>query len=132
MKITIVEDSYHIRKNLIRFISKIKGAEIIGEAEDVEYALKLIEDKNPDIIILDIELKNSNGFDLLNVIKSSHEAAPIIMIFTNLSSISCKEKALKEKADYFFDKTNDFEDLIITIESLIKAKYSGQKQAISL
>jgi two-component system, OmpR family, response regulator len=120
LKITIVEDSPYIRKNLIRFISEIKGAEITGEAEDVEYALKLVEDKSPDIIILDIELKNSNGFDLLNKIKSSREAAPLVMMFSNLSSLSYKEKALKGKADYFFDKTNDFDELITTIECLIK------------
>ena len=120
MKITIVEDSCYIRKNLIRFISEIKGTEIVGEAEDVEYGFKLIEEKKPDIIILDIELKNSNGFDLLTEIKSSREAAPLVIMFTNLSSPSYKEKALKKKADYFFDKTNDFEELITTIESLIK------------
>jgi len=128
LKIAIVDDSYHIRKNLIRFITEIKGAEIVGEASDTASALKLIEDKKPDIVVLDIELKNSSGFDVLTKIKSVHKTTPIVMMFTNLSSISYKEKALKEKADYFFDKTNDFEDMIITIDSLTKAKRPGHRQ----
>ena len=125
MKIVIVEDSGYIRQNLIKFISTIKGAEIVGEAEDVEPAVKLINEKSPDIITLDIELKKSNGFDLLDKIKSSGKSSPIVIMFSNLSSLSYKEKALKGKADYFFDKNNDFEDLITTIESLIKNQKSG-------
>ena len=124
MKIAIVEDSDYIRKNLIKFISAIKDAEVVGEAEDVDPAIILIEEKKPDIIVLDIELKNSNGFNLLYKIKNSPQKSPIVMMFSNLSSLSYKEKALKAKADYFFDKTNDFDELVMTIESLIKTKKS--------
>lgn len=122
MKIAIVEDSDHIRKNLIKFISAIKDAEVVGEAEDVDPAIILIEEKKPDIVVLDIELKNSNGFNLLYKIKNFPQKSPVVMMFSNLSSISYKEKALKAKADYFFDKTNDFDELVMTIESLIKTK----------
>lgn len=122
MKIAIVEDSDHIRKNLIKFISAIKDAEVVGEAEDVDPASILIEEKKPDIVVLDIELKNSNGFNLLYKIKNFPQKSPVVMMFSNLSSISYKEKALKAKADYFFDKTNDFDELVMTIESLIKTK----------
>lgn len=122
MKIAIVEDSDHIRKNLIKFISAIKDAEVVGEAEDVDPAIILIEEKKPDIVVLDIELKNSNGFNLLYKIKNFPQKSPVVMMFSNLSSVSYKEKALKAKADYFFDKTNDFDELVMTIESLIKTK----------
>jgi len=122
VKIAIVEDSDHIRKNLIKFISAIKDAEVVGEAEDVDPAIILIEEKKPDIVVLDIELKNSNGFNLLYKIKNFPQKSPVVMMFSNLSSISYKEKALKAKADYFFDKTNDFDELVMTIESLIKTK----------
>jgi len=122
VKIAIVEDSNHIRKNLIKFISAIKDAEVVGEAEDVDPAIILIEEKKPDIVVLDIELKNSNGFNLLYKIKNFPQKSPVVMMFSNLSSISYKEKALKAKADYFFDKTNDFDELVMTIESLIKTK----------
>lgn len=43
-----------------------------------------------------------------------------MMMFSNLSSPSYKEKTLKAKAEYFFNKTYDFKELIVTIESLIK------------
>jgi len=122
VKIAIVEDSDHIRKNLIKFISAIKDAEVVGEAEDVDPAIILIEEKKPDIVVLDIELKNSNGFNLLYKIKNFPQKSPVVMMFSNLSSVSYKEKALKAKADYFFDKTNDFDELVMTIESLIKTK----------
>ena len=76
-------------------------------------------------MILDIELENSNGLDLLAKIKNI-KTSPIVMIFSNISSISYKEKVLKGKADYFFDKTDDFEELVITIENLIKNDRGGR------
>jgi DNA-binding NarL/FixJ family response regulator len=124
LKIAIVEDSPQIIKNLSRFISSIKGTEISGEADSADSAVELIRNKQPDIIVLDIELKNGSGFDVLNKIKNRGKTTPIVMIFTNLFSFSYKEKALKEGADYFFDKTNDLEDLIITIESFVKNQKS--------
>lgn len=124
MKIAIVEDSPQIIRNLVRFISSIKGTEISGEADSADSAIELLKNKEPDIVILDLDLKSSSGFDVLREIKSQEKTNPIVMIFTNLSNFSYKEKALKEGADYFFDKTNDLEDLIITIESFVKNQKS--------
>ena len=118
MKIAIVDDSPQIRTNLLKFISLIKGSEVVIEAVDARSAIELIKGKKPDIVILDIELKNSSGFEVLNAIKGESKTAPIVMMFTNLSTFSYKEKALKEGADYFFDKTNDLDNLLHVIKSL--------------
>jgi chemotaxis response regulator CheB len=57
VKIAIVEDSDYIRKNLIKFISAIKGAEVVVEAEDVGPAIIVIEEKKPDIVVLSLPSK---------------------------------------------------------------------------
>lgn len=54
------------------------------------------------------------------IVDDSGKTLPIMMMFSNLSSPSYKEKTLKAKAEYFFNKTYDFKELIVTIESLIK------------
>jgi two-component system LytT family response regulator len=43
-----------------------KDAEIVGEAENIEGAMEQIKEKNPNLIFMDIELRNSNGFDIFD------------------------------------------------------------------
>jgi DNA-binding NarL/FixJ family response regulator len=121
VKILIVEDSPQIRKNLRRFISDNDEMLILNEAENSDSGINLIKTTKPDIIILDVELKDSSGFDILRFAKSSELTNnPLVIMFSNF--ISYKEKALNEKADYFFDKTNELDKLLDTIEKVIKSK----------
>ncbi len=119
MDILIVEDSPYIRSNLKKLLTEMKGLNISGEAENSEKAIELINKAKPDLIILDVELKSSSGFDVLKYAKkneSSHK--PIVIMFSNYLTVY-KEKALNEKADYFFDKTTELDKLLTTIKSLV-------------
>ncbi|MFW5699746.1 MAG: LytR/AlgR family response regulator transcription factor [Bacteroidota bacterium] len=65
-KIAIIEDEKAERENLKSVIhSFFPEIEITGEAETVQEGLTLIRKINPDILMLDIELKDGNSFDLL-------------------------------------------------------------------
>jgi DNA-binding NarL/FixJ family response regulator len=120
LKILVVEDSPQIRKNLRRFISDKDDLLILNEADNSRSAIDLIRLTETDIIILDVELKDSNGFDVLRFAKSSEITnKPVVIMFSNYSSY--KDKALNEKADYFFDKTNELDKLLDTIETVLKS-----------
>lgn len=122
MKILIVEDSALVRVNLKKFISEMKGFKITGEAEDSQTAINLISKKKPDVIILDIELKDSSGFDVLKFLKSSDSFAnPTIILFSNHASLY-KDKSVEYKADYILDKTTEFETLLSTLKNLQEKK----------
>jgi two-component system, LytTR family, response regulator len=65
-KLVIIEDEKAERENLKSVIhSFFPQIEITGEAATVEEGLTLIRKSNPDILMLDIELKDGNSFDLL-------------------------------------------------------------------
>jgi DNA-binding NarL/FixJ family response regulator len=118
MKLLIVEDSINIRQNLRKLISSIKDIEIIGEAEDEKKAVRLALKKNPDIIILDIDLKEGSGFNVIKKAKKENSKVKVI-IFSNFVSYAYREKAFKEKADYFFDKNSELDKLIELLEKLV-------------
>lgn len=65
MKAIIVDDEAHARSLLSNTIKEhCKGVEVVAEAENVKEAVKLINKNNIELIFLDIEMPNENGFAL--------------------------------------------------------------------
>jgi DNA-binding NarL/FixJ family response regulator len=111
MKILLVDDSAPVRDSMKKLLSAIPHVEIIGEAENSCAALKLIKDLQPEVVILDIFLKEGSGFDVLQKIKN-RENSPIVIVLTNYAASPFRKKARQEGADFFFDKSTEFEKLV--------------------
>ncbi|HCX20281.1 MAG: DNA-binding response regulator [Flammeovirgaceae bacterium] len=65
MKTLIVDDERLARKELMSLLEPHKKIEVIGEATDVDDAIEKINELNPDLIFLDIQMPGKTGFDLL-------------------------------------------------------------------
>jgi DNA-binding NarL/FixJ family response regulator len=115
INILIVEDSFFFSKWLYAELLKIEGINITEFADNVNDAIIAIEKQDIDIAILDIRLKEGLGTELIKLIKSSYENI-IIIIFSNYAEF--KEECLKLGADYFYDKSNEFDELIKVISEL--------------
>ena len=64
-KVMIVDDHPIVREGIRRLIEKEPGLTVVAEAEDAHEALALIEETRPDILVLDLSLKSTSGFDLI-------------------------------------------------------------------
>lgn len=65
MNIVIVDDSRLARKELCGLLADHSDYSIAGEAGDVQSAVALINEIQPDVVLLDIHLPDGNGFDVL-------------------------------------------------------------------
>ena len=115
----IVDDSKAIRERLAEMLSEIVGVEVIGEARNAAEAVKGIRTLKPKVVILDIQMPDGNGIEVLKIIKQE-SPAPLVMMMTNHSSTQYREKCLKLGADYFLDKARDFEKLVEIFQDLIE------------
>ncbi|HKX84207.1 MAG TPA: LytTR family DNA-binding domain-containing protein [Pyrinomonadaceae bacterium] len=70
-KTIIVDDERLARKEMQRLLAEFDEIDIVGEAENLSQAVELIDNEKPDIVFLDIQLSNENGFDLLERTKPS-------------------------------------------------------------
>ena len=68
LKAVIVEDSRLARNELKELIKAHKEIEILGEAENVDDGFKLINDTKPDLLFLDINMPEKDGFELLEML----------------------------------------------------------------
>jgi DNA-binding NarL/FixJ family response regulator len=71
--ILIVEDHPIFRMGIKDMIDHEPDMQVCGEAEDVDAAVCLIESRKPDLVIVDLSLKDSNGVDL---VKEIHDRFP--------------------------------------------------------
>lgn len=65
MRALIVDDERLARKELINLLSHHDNVEIVGEAINVDDAKEQIQNLNPDVVFLDIQMPEKTGFDLL-------------------------------------------------------------------
>jgi len=111
MKIVIVDDSIVIRQRLVRQLREMDGIEVVGQAADVPVAKVLVERLKPDVAILDIRMPSGSGADLLRELKQLTPAPKVIML-TNYPYPENRKKCMDLGADFFFDKSTDFQEVV--------------------
>ena len=119
LKVFIADDSSLIRETIILFLSVIPNVKITGQAEDVPEAIRLIQEKRPDVAILDIQMPGGNGIDVLAKVKKL-EPPPVVIMFTNHAFPPYEKTCMKEGADFFFDKSKDFLKIRKVINQLLE------------
>jgi len=124
MRLFITDDSEILRSRLANILSEINGVEIVGQEDDVNKSINLIERLKPDIVIMDIKMPGGNGILALEIIKKIANP-PIIIMFTNYPYLQYRKRCIDLGADYFFYKATEFENLIALIKDYAKAKDSS-------
>jgi len=103
----------------------IPGIEIAGEADNVSDAVKEIVRLSPDVVILDIRMPGGNGIDVIERVREAG-LFPFIIVLTNYPYRQYRGKCLELGADFFFDKSSDFEKIPQVLERLAQVSHSSK------
>jgi two-component system, OmpR family, copper resistance phosphate regulon response regulator CusR len=116
-KILIVEDEQKIADTLKLGLSE--NGYYVEVAYDGQIGLKLFEQHDFNLIILDINLPGLNGYQLCKIIRSRSPHIPIIML-TALSALQDKIEGYDAGADDYIVKPFEFKELLMKIRVLLK------------
>lgn len=86
MKALIVDDERLARKELVKLLEEHPSIEVAGEAMNADEAEKMIEELNPDLLFLDIQMPGRTGFQLLE----SLDSAPLVVFTTAYDEFALK------------------------------------------
>lgn len=104
----IVDDSPVVRERLVTMISELPNVEIVGQADIAFEAIDSIRQLRPTFVVLDISMPGGSGMYVLETIKRERPGPTVIML-TNFAHDPYRQKCLQLGADYFFDKSTEFE-----------------------
>jgi len=116
-KVLIIEDSQFMRLQ-IHDALVAAGCKVVGEAADGKSALEMISQVKPDIITLDNILPDTEGVDLLKIIKSTHPKIHVIII-SSLGLQSIINDTLALGADYYLVKPFTPKEIQNVIDKII-------------
>lgn len=95
-------------------LSENPAINIVGYADNPLSATDLIVTTKPDFVILDIFLTGGSGIHVLRNIREKNVTAKVIML-TNYAQEEYRKKCFEEGADFFFDKSIEFDRVVDVI-----------------
>jgi len=107
VEVVIADDSSAVRERLVTMLADLKGVEVIGQAQNVEEAIASIRALKPKAVILDIRMPGGSGINVLQAIKRE-QPSPVVIMLTNYPYLQYRKKCLEAGADFFFDKSTEF------------------------
>lgn len=129
MKILLVEDSLLIRAAMIEMLSGTGDLIVDGVAATQNSAIALLNTQQFDMLLVDIELAEGNGFEVIKHTQSKDYALkpPLYVMLTNHANSQYRRLAKDLGVQYFFDKSMDF-DLAIETIALEAQKFSSAER----
>jgi DNA-binding NarL/FixJ family response regulator len=121
IKVFLADDHNLIRAGIKSLISEFSGIEVIGEAEDGREAIDKIIELKPDIVLLDIKMKELNGLEVTARLNKEYPDV-LIIILSMHSNEEYVVQALKAGASGYLLKDSLPSELEIAIKSVIKGK----------
>jgi DNA-binding NarL/FixJ family response regulator len=120
-RVLIVDDHPAVREALAARIAMQSGLTVAGEAESATEALRLVSETDPDVAVIDIGLKDSNGIDLIKRLKA--RGARVATIVWSMHSESMyAERALRAGAMGYITKEQATDKIIAAIRCVLGGK----------
>ncbi|GAB6144633.1 response regulator [Desulfocicer niacini] len=118
IRILIVEDHPIFRMGMEEMINQECDMTICGHAEDVPGAGKLIEHERPDLVIVDLSLKESNGLDLVKEIHAHHK--PMVSLVLSMHDEAMHaERCIMAGAKGYIMKQEASESVVTAIRRIM-------------
>lgn len=124
----IIEDNPKAIESLSMFMKKFPQFIEKGIAHNAKNGVLLILEQKPDLIFLDVELENSNGFELIKELNTKLNVMPTIIMTTSHDHYA--KEAINNNAFYFISKPYDPDEIELALRKFEKTYIENQSQIL--
>jgi DNA-binding NarL/FixJ family response regulator len=118
IKVLLVDDHPILRKGLAQLINLESDMMVCGEAEDGPKAFELAGTLTPDVAVIDVSLKGSNGIELIKNLKARYPELPTLMLSMYDESLYA-ERALRAGSLGYIMKEEAIEQVLVAIRRVM-------------
>jgi DNA-binding NarL/FixJ family response regulator len=121
VKVLIVDDHPVVREGLAMHLATQPDLEVCGEAEDLPGAMALVASARPDVAIIDISLKNSNGIELIRRIRDRDDSV-LILVWSMYPENLYAERSLRAGAQGYLNKGQATHQVLDAIRAILQGR----------
>lgn len=121
IRVLVVDDHPTVREGLVHRISAQADMEVCGEAADVREALSLVRELCPDVAIVDIALRGSDGLELVKTLKARNTGVRAVVHSMYEENVYA-ERCLRAGAMGYVSKEANPADVVAAIRSVLAGK----------
>ncbi|MDX5346442.1 MAG: response regulator transcription factor [Hymenobacteraceae bacterium] len=119
IKVVLVDDHRIIRKGISALFDRESGIEVIGDASNGKELVVLLEQKVPDVVLLDIHLPEMDGLQTTKYLKDNYPEVNVLVLTTD-DDESYVYKFLKAGAMGYILKNVDKEELVFAVQTVAR------------
>jgi DNA-binding NarL/FixJ family response regulator len=119
IRVVIVEDYKLTRIGLCAILKDYEEIKVVGDAEDAEHGIRMIETLRPDVVLMDLGLPGMSGIDATQQVKAFDDTIKIL-IYSSHEGEEEVIAALGAGADAYCVKDNSVETLVNTIKLVVE------------
>lgn len=110
---------------LLEYLGAFSFVEVVDWADSELTAIRLFEDGEHEIVIVDLQLRQGSGLNVLKAIQKAH-APGIRIVYTNHAQVPTYRRQCAEAgADFFFDKSLEMDQVFQVIEEFARTPPSA-------
>ena len=119
--ILIVDDHPLVREGLITLISNQRDFSLSGEASGIAEARELVRQTRPNVVIVDLTLKDGNGITLIKELKEQYEGVKVLALSMHDETVFA-ERALQAGASGYVSKHEASRTIVQAIRTVLQDK----------
>ena len=128
-KILLLEDDLNLNETVSDYFDE-NGFDVVS-AYDGDDALSLIYENNFDLLLLDVNVPNKNGFEVLKEVRNQKKTVPAIFI-TSLNSMDSLEEGFESGCDDYIRKPFELKELLIRVKTILKKEFSQKSELVQI
>jgi DNA-binding NarL/FixJ family response regulator len=110
LRLVVVDDHTLFRRGLVGLLEEMPGFQVVGQAGDGLQALPMIEQTNPDIVLLDLNMPNMDGIAMLRALKERKLPVRVMMLTISQNDTDLLD-AIRAGADGYLLKNTEPDEL---------------------
>ena len=120
LRVVLIDDHTLFRVGLEGLLES-RGIEIAASVDSGEDCVRLVQDKNPDVVLLDMRMPDINGIGVLRLLREHKQSMPIVMLTTSTDESDLVE-SLRAGAQGYLLKDMEPDALVIALRDIVAGK----------